>query len=127
MINQDVPTTADGPNELGWDAGEVLDIEPVVADPIDAEAGVIVALDEDLDDIDVPIDPDFSEPWEVEDLDSNLDEPDEEEDEDFNDDAEIRLLHELGIDLDAPDILADDLDLVIDLDQDDAIDDGLAA
>lgn len=127
MINKDVPTTAVEPNELGWDEGEALDIEPVVADPIDSEAGVIVALDEDLDDIDVPIDPDFSEPWEVEDLDANLDEPEEDEDEDFNDDAEICLLHELGIDLDAPDILIDDLGLKLDLVQDDATDDGLAA
>src|SRR3954449_12487085 len=113
--------SADAANreERGWGEGELPDLEPIgAAGPSDNENEVIVAGEEDLDELDAPIDPDFieGEAWDVEDLD--LDEEEEEEDEALDDEAEMKLLQELGIDLDAPDAGAG-LDLSLDLDQDD--------
>jgi len=126
MNQRNGSTDAVGRVERGWDEGEALDLAPAGAGPSDPEDEVIVASDDDLDELDPAIDPEFSEgeAWEVEDLELDLDEQDD--DEGFDDDAEMHLLHELGIDLDAPDGGAG-LDLSLDLDQDDPADDGVAA
>jgi hypothetical protein len=97
------------------------------AGDVDAAVG---SGDVDLDDLDAVIDPDLVEDggWDPSDLDAELelDQVDEDQDEVFDDEAEIRMLHELGIDLDAPDG-ATGLDLTLGLDQDDPADDGVAA
>jgi hypothetical protein len=117
-------------NGTGWDEGEVIDREPVGAGPGEPDDGVSLAGDVDLDELDGPIDPDLldAEGWDLGDVDSDLDldEVDEDADEVFDDEAEIHLLHDLGIDLDAPDSV-DGLDLALDLDQGDPADDGVAA
>jgi ribonuclease E len=126
MSRKNGTTDAAGRDERGWDEGESLDRGPADAGAGDSEDEVIVAGDEDLDELDAPIDPDFSEveAWDLEDLDDADDE--EEDDEAEDDEAEMHLLHELGIDLDAPDGEAG-LDLALDLDEDDPADDGVAA
>jgi hypothetical protein len=125
MSRKNGTTDAAGRDERGWDEGESLDRGPADAGAGDSEDEVIVAGDEDLDELDAPIDPDFSEveAWDVEGL--ELDDAEEDEDEE-DDEAEMYLLHELGIDLDAPDGEAG-LDLALDLDEDDQADDGVAA
>ena len=106
-------------DEPAWD-------EVVALDPEDA---AVIQVDPEVDDFD----PGLGE------FESFLDEEDEEpeveeEDPDFDDDAEISLLHDLGIDLDAPDgqpVRVFDLDLVLcsedALDGDDAMEDEVAA
>jgi hypothetical protein len=115
-------------DERGWDEGESLELEPATTGPVDAEDEVIVAADEDLDELDAPIDPEFGEgeAWDFEDLDLDDEVDGDEDDDEDDDDAEMHLLHELGIDLDAPDLGAG-LDLSLHLDQDDPADDGVAA
>jgi hypothetical protein len=126
MSGKNGSTDAASRDKRGWDEGESLDREPAGAGLGDSEDEVIVAGDEDLDELDAPIDPDFSEvgAWDVEGVD--LDDADDEDDEDDDNEAEMHLLHELGIDLDAPDGEAG-LDLALDLDEDDPADDGVAA
>jgi hypothetical protein len=134
MISKDDPGVAQGQEERSWIEGETLGREPIAAGPVDpgsdpdGDDAVIVAVDEDLDELDAPLVPDFHhefETWAAEDLESDLDAVEEDEEED-EDEAEIRLLHELGIDLDAPD---GELvpDLVFNLDPDDTADEGVAA
>jgi hypothetical protein len=99
----------------------------------DAAVGVGVAADEDLDDLEPSLDPDLddTEGWEFEPYDLDDDDDDDNDNDvtdDAEDDAEVRLLQELGIDLDAPDgdpDLGDDL--AIDMDQEEPTDDGVAA
>jgi hypothetical protein len=98
------------------------------ADPEDEE-GAIAELD--LDDIDAPFDPDFAgaEAWERDALaqdDGVEDDTDEPVDDEFEDEAEMKLLHELGIDLDAPDGESD-VELELDITHEDPADDGVAA
>jgi hypothetical protein len=68
------------------------------------------------------------EAWDLEDLGlvEDEEEDEDEDDEAFDDEAEMQLLHELGIDLDAPDS-GTGPDLSLHLDQDDPADDGVAA
>jgi hypothetical protein len=99
-------------------------------DPEEEEEGAGVA-ELDLDDIDAPFDPEFAgaEAWELDALalDDGVEEDnDEPVDDDFDDEAEMKLLHELGIDLDAPDGEAG-VDLELDIAHDDPADDGVAA
>jgi hypothetical protein len=140
----------EGPEEAvvrdghAWDANEPLDAEPVgltdrsesdesASDGEEAVAGV--AVDVDLDDLDAPIGPEFEmgEAWEFEPLDLDDDDHGDDDDEvrgdeSDDDEAEMCLLHELGIDLDAPDEApGPDLTMVIDHDQDESADDGVAA
>jgi hypothetical protein len=130
MERKNSPEDVADRDDRGWEEGEALDDEPVVAGPSDPDDEVGVAGDEDLDEIDAPIDPDFggAGAWELEalELDDDDDSDDTEEDEAFDDEAEMHLLHELGIDLDAPDGEAG-LDLSLDIDQEDPADDGVAA
>jgi hypothetical protein len=94
------------------------------------EEGAAVA-EIDLDDIDAPFDPEFAgaEAWELDALalDDGVEEDhDEPVDDEFDDEAEMKLLHELGIDLDAPDG-EPGVDLELDIARDDPADDGVAA
>jgi hypothetical protein len=96
----------------------------------DPEEGAAVA-ELDLDDIDAPFDPDFAggEAWELDALavdDGVEEDADEPVDDEFDDEAEMNLLHELGIDLDAPDGESD-VDLELDISHEDPADDGVAA
>ena len=114
------------------DDSEALELEPGGTDPVDPDDEIGVTSDVDLDEIDVPIDVEFpgAETWALEALDL-----DDTEDEDaaplfdeFDDEAEMRLLHELGIDLDAPDGEPGvDLELDLNLTHEDQADDGVAA
>jgi hypothetical protein len=99
-------------------------------DPEEEEGAAVAELD--LDDIDAPFDPEFAgaEVWELDALalddgvEEDHDEPVEDE---FDDEAEMKLLHELGIDLDAPDGEPGvELELEI-ATHDDPADDGVAA
>jgi hypothetical protein len=116
-----------------WDESEAGDLESAgAAAPGDPDDGGGVAVEEDLDDIDAPIDHDFGLPedWELEALDLDDHEDDDEDQgdgESDEDEAEMLLLHELGIDLDAPDLEAELDDLPFTLVQDDSTDDGVAA
>jgi hypothetical protein len=117
------------------DECEALDVEPSAdrAEDAEDEAGASGEVELDLDDIDAPLDPDFpvAEAWELEALaiDDGVEteeETDETHDNEFDDEAEMSLLHELGIDLDAPDD-EPGLDLELGIVQEDPADDGVAA
>lgn len=108
---------AEDPEHLGLD-GDTPGSES--GDPvIDADLGV----DEDL--IDVELGEREGE-FHLEDDSAELDEVDPEDAED-DDDREMTLLHELGIDLDAPDGPSAELDVDLELGEDDAVDDDAAA
>lgn len=134
MLTKDGPGADAGQDNRDWDRSEVIGRETESADRIDPEnedAAQVVAVDEDIDELDVPIDPDFieAEGWVADDIESDLDldlELADDDDENDEDDREIQLLQELGIDLDAPDVVVISA-LTLALDQDDAADDGLAA
>jgi hypothetical protein len=113
---------SDVPN---WD--QVVAIDPDEAAAIQVDPEVAIRIDPDVE-ILAPIFPGFE------------DQEDEEEDEpepvdtdpDFDDEAEISLLHELGIDLDAPDAHPDrglDFHFVLEPDPEDVdvVDDEVAA
>jgi hypothetical protein len=125
MKSNDGAAGASERDDREWDGSESLDLEPNGTGPGDADEEVIVAGDEDLDELEAPIDPEFVGAWEVTELDLADEGDDEDEDDEFDDD-EILLLHELGIDLDAPDGVAG-LDPALDLDPEDQADDGVAA
>jgi hypothetical protein len=102
--------------------------ETGVSDP-EEEGAAVPELD--LDDIDAPFDPDFAgaEAWELDALaldDGVEDDHDEPVDDEFEDEAEMNLLQELGIDLDAPDG-EPGVDMELDIARDDSADDGVAA
>ncbi len=120
---------APGHDDRPGDEGDSLELEPAGTGDADEEAGV--AGDVDLDDIDVALDPDFpvAEVWEFEGLGVDPDDDDKDDEavaDEFDDEAEMHLLHELGIDLDAPDGEVG-LDFKLDIAQEDSADDGVAA
>jgi hypothetical protein len=137
------PEDTVGRDKRGWEDGESLGQEADGSAELDrgesdegaaVGVGVGVAADEDLDDLEPPLDPDLdgAEGWEFEPYDLDDDDDDNDNDNDLTDDAEdeaeMRLLQELGIDLDAPDGDPDLVDdLAIDLDQEEPTDDGVAA
>src|SRR5262249_35644223 len=97
----------------------------------DPEEEGAAAPELDLDDIDAPFDPEFAggEVWALDALalDAGVeDDTDEPVDDEFDDEAEMKLLQELGIDLDAPDADSD-VDLELDIGHEDPADDGVAA
>ena len=113
---------------------ESPELEPEEAGPGEPEEEAAGVSELDLDDIDAPFDPEFAgaEVWELDALalDDGVedDENDNEErvDDEFDDEAEMKLLHELGIDLDAPDG-EPGVDLELDIVGEDPADDGVAA
>jgi hypothetical protein len=95
----------------------------------DEEGAAVTEVD--LDDIDAPFDPEFAgaEMWELDALalDDGVEEDDDDPvDDELDDEAEMTLLQELGIDLDAPDG-EPDVDLELNIAQEDPADDGVAA
>jgi hypothetical protein len=113
---------------------EVVPDETGPGDPEEPEEEGAGVSELDLDDIDAPFDPDFAaaEAWEldtlalddgVEDDENDNDEP---VDDECDDEAEMKLLHELGIDLDAPDG-EPGVELELDIAHEDPADDGVAA
>lgn len=120
---------APGRDDRPGDESDSLELEPAGTGDADEEAGV--AVDVDLDEIDVALDPDFpvAEVWEFEGLGVDPDDDDKDDEavaDEFDDEAEMHLLHELGIDLDAPDGEVG-LDFKLDIAQEDSADDGVAA
>jgi hypothetical protein len=113
------------------DHGQAPEFEPDAVEPGDAEEEAVVT-EVDLDDMDAPFDPEFvaAESWELDALaqdDGVQDEDDEAPvDDEFDDEAEMNLLHELGIDLDAPDGESD-VELEFAIAGEDPADDGVAA
>jgi hypothetical protein len=105
-----VATSEDEPS---WD-------EVVALDPEDA---AVIQVDPDVDDFAL-LGTEFAETLEEE----EADESNAEEDPDFEDDAEMSLLHDLGIDLDAPDGLpVGGFDLQLVMGSEDSTDDEVAA
>jgi hypothetical protein len=120
-----------GRDDRTGDECDSLELEPDGTGPGDPDEEVGVASDVDLDEIDVALDPDFpvAEGWEFEGLGVDPDDDDKDDqtvDDEFDDEAEMQLLHELGIDLDAPDGEGG-LDFKLEIVQEDAADDGVAA
>jgi hypothetical protein len=106
-------------------------LEPDDAGPGDPEEEGAAVAEVDLDDIDAPFDPDFAggEVWELDALaldDGVEDDEDEPVDDEGDDAAEMTLLQELGIDLDAPDG-EPGVDFELDIAHEDPADDGVAA
>jgi hypothetical protein len=131
MSRKDESADAGDRDEATWDGGELLEADAAGAGPNEDEVEVeaVVTGVDDLDELDAPIDDVFGEgeAWDLESLElEEEEEEEEEEDDELDDEAEMQLLHELGIDLDAADA-ATGLDLELDLDQDDPADDGVAA
>jgi hypothetical protein len=113
------------------DESDSLEPEQDATGPGDPDEEGAAITEVDLDDIDAPFDPDFAaaEVWELDALalDDGVEEDDEEPvDDEFDDEVEMNLLHELGIDLDAPDG-EPGLDLEFTIVQEDPVDDGVAA
>lgn len=106
------------PDDLGLDES-APDADPIAKSVgVDVEADPIAFIDEDLleadlGELDAPLPHD-----ELDDIDEQL--LDSVEDDDDDDDYELALLHDLGIDLDAPDEEEDEIgvDLVAGLDDD---------
>ncbi len=118
-------------DDRAGDEGDSLELESAGATPGDPDEEAGVTGEIDLDEIDVPLDPDFpvAEVWEFEGMGVDDDEgndDDEVVDDEFDDEAEMQLLHELGIDLDAPDGEVG-LDFQLEIAQEDPADDGVAA
>jgi hypothetical protein len=124
MIGNGEAAGASDRDDREWDGGESVDLEPTEIGPTDPDDEIIVASDDDLYELDAAIEPDFVGAWEVTDLDLPDETDDEDDDDEFDD--EILQLHELGIDLDAPDGVAA-LEMALDLDPDEQSDDGVAA
>ena len=121
---------AAGRDDRPGDESDSLALEQDANGAGDPEDEAAAVTEVDLDDIDAPFDPDFAaaEVWELDALalDDGVEEDDEPVEEEFEDEAEMSLLQELGIDLDAPD--GDlDIDLEFGIVQEDPVDDGVAA
>jgi hypothetical protein len=122
---------AAGRDDRPGDDAESLELEPTEAGAGDPDEEVGVTSEIDLDEIDAPLDLDFpgAEDWEFEGLgvdDSDDDTDEQAVDDECDDEAEIQLLHELGIDLDAPDGDVG-LDFKLEIAHEDPADDGVAA
>lgn len=122
---------APGRDDRTGEECESLELEPDGTGTADPDEEVGVAGDVDLDELDVTLDPDFpvAEVWEFEGLGVDPDDDDKDDqtvDDEFDDEAEMQLLHELGIDLDAPDGEVG-LEFKLEIAQEDAADDGVAA
>jgi hypothetical protein len=122
---------AAGRDDRPGDEGESLELDPAGTGPgdPDEEAGAVSEID--LDEMDAPLDPDFPLPevWDFEGLgvdDSDDDTDDQVVDDEFDDEAEMQLLQDLGIDLDAPDGEVG-VDFKLEIAQEDNTDDGVAA
>ena len=120
---------ASAPDLDELDGDESTPVVALDADPTpraeDVEAEPVAFLDEDLleaelGELDAPLPHD-----ELDDIDEQLLDSNDDDDDD-DDDFEMALLHELGIDLDAPDAEEADLDLGVSLD-DDSNDEEVAA
>ena len=120
LVDDDTPepSASAGDSEPGADAGAEPGADPALAAESDA------GFDEDLLDAELG---GFDGPVIVEDIDEELlDQIDPDDLEDDDDDREIVFLQEMGIDLDAPDDLAA-VDVSLRLDDDEAVDDEVAA
>jgi hypothetical protein len=129
------PEEAADRDQYGWEESDSRDREQTATVQNDAEDAA-VAVEVDLDDLDAPLDPDFApaEGWDFDplELDDDDDDADDAADDEADEqDAEMILLQELGIDLDAPDTEVEaevDLDdLAIGIDPEDPADEGVAA
>jgi hypothetical protein len=110
-------------DEFAGASGEVPNWDEVVA--LDPEEAAAIQVDPDVADFALHIAEFDAEPDEQEDEPDPLD-----DDPDFDDDAEISLLHDLGIDLDAPDglpVIGLDFDFDLEPEHEDAAEDEVAA
>ena len=111
MRDDNLVTTGD--DEPSWD-------DVVALDPEDA---AVIQVDPDVDDFTL-LGTEFADTLDEEETDEST----IEEDPDFDDDAEMSLLHDLGIDLDAPDGLpVGGFDLQLVMGSEDSTDDEAAA
>src|SRR5262249_18984626 len=97
-----------GRDDRPGDESDSLELEQDATSPGDPDEEAAAVTEVDLDDIDAPFDPDFAaaEVWELDALalDDGVEEDEDElVDDELDDEAEMNLLQELGIDLDAPD------------------------